>query len=97
MPRTIIEAMMMAKPVLATDIRGSREEVVNEETGLLVPVRSPDVLAEAIRRFVSNPAWGRELGIAGRARALSLYDESSVVSMQLQRIESEWRQYEALV
>ena len=42
MPRTIIEAMMLGKPVLATDIRGSREEVVHEETGLIVPVRSAD-------------------------------------------------------
>jgi len=94
MPRTIIEAMMMAKPVVGTDIRGSREEVVHGETGLLVPVRSPDALAEAIGLFVANPAWGRELGIAGRIRALSLYNESSVVSTQLERIESEWCQHE---
>ena len=52
MPRTIIEAMMMAKPVVATDIRGAREEVVAEETGLLVPTRAPEKLAAAIERFV---------------------------------------------
>jgi glycosyltransferase involved in cell wall biosynthesis len=97
MPRTIIEAMMMAKPVVATDIRGSREEVVHGETGLLVPVRSPEALAEAIGRFIADPAWGRELGIAGRTRALSLYDEKRVVSMQLDRIEKEVCQYETLV
>jgi glycosyltransferase involved in cell wall biosynthesis len=96
MPRTIIEAMMMAKPVVATDIRGSREEVVHGETGLLVPVRSPEALVEAIGRFIANPAWGRELGIAGGIRALSLYDEKSVVSMQLDRIEREVRQHETL-
>lgn len=96
MPRTIIEAMMMAKPVVATDIRGSREEVVHEETGLLVPVRSPGLLADAIGRFVENPAWGRILGTAGRARALRLYDEQAVVTTQLERIESEVRRHEAL-
>lgn len=89
MPRTIIEAMMMGKPVLATDIRGSREEVVHEETGLLVPARSPELLAAAIERFADNPAWGLRLGAAGRERALSLYDESNVVAMQLERIERE--------
>ncbi|MBK8743855.1 glycosyltransferase family 4 protein [Propionivibrio sp.] len=89
MPRTIIEAMMMAKPVLATDIRGSREEVVHEETGLLVPVRSPELLAAAIERFADNPAWGLMLGAAGRERALRLYDEKYVVAMQLERIGSE--------
>ena len=89
MPRTIIEAMMMGKPVLATDIRGSREEVVHEETGLLVPARSPELLVAAIERFAGNPAWGLRLGAAGRERALRLYDERNVVAMQLERIESE--------
>jgi glycosyltransferase involved in cell wall biosynthesis len=86
MPRTIIEAMMMAKPVLATDIRGSREEVVPEETGVLVPTRSPEQLAAAMRRFLEAPAWGRSLGLAGRQRALRLYDENVVVAMQIKRI-----------
>ncbi len=86
MPRSIIEAMMMAKPVLATDIRGSREEVVAEETGVLVPVRSPELLATAMRRFLEAPAWGRSLGLAGRQRALKLYDEKKVVAMQLEQI-----------
>jgi glycosyltransferase involved in cell wall biosynthesis len=97
MPRTIIEAMMMAKPIVATNIRGSREEVVNEETGLLVPVRSPELLASAIGRFVANPKWGRALGNAGRDRALSLYDERTVVSMQLEQIEIEVRRRETML
>jgi glycosyltransferase involved in cell wall biosynthesis len=72
MPRTIIEAMMMARPVIATNIRGSREEVVHEVTGLLVPVRSPEALAMAIQRLAKDPAWSVELGLAGRERALAL-------------------------
>jgi glycosyltransferase involved in cell wall biosynthesis len=86
MPRTIIEAMMMGKPVVATDIRGAREEVVAGETGLLVPSRVPEQLAAAIERFVRDPAWGRRLGQAGRQRALLLYDEEKVVALQLERI-----------
>ena len=86
MPRTIIEAMMMAKPVLATDIRGSREEVMPEETGVLVPPRSPEQLAVAMRRFLEAPAWARSLGMAGRQRALRLYDEKRVVALQLEKI-----------
>lgn len=86
MPRTIIEAMVMAKPVVATAIRGAREEVVSGETGLLVPTRAPDQLAAAIERFVCNPAWGERLGQAGRQRALMLYDERKIVALQLERI-----------
>ena len=91
MPRTIIEAMMMAKPVLATDIRGAREEVVIEKTGVLVPVRSSEMLADAMTRFVRDPAWGGALGEAGRKRALAVYDERKIIELQLDRIEQEAR------
>jgi glycosyltransferase involved in cell wall biosynthesis len=86
MPRTIIEAMMMGKPVLATDIRGAREEVVTEQTGLLVPTRSPQALAAAMERFIGDREWAGRLGNAGRQRALLLYDEKEVVARQLERI-----------
>ena len=86
MPRTIIEAMMMGKPVLATDIRGAREEVVTEQTGLLVPTRAPNALALAMERFIADREWARRLGDAGRQRALLLYDEKKVVALQLERI-----------
>jgi glycosyltransferase involved in cell wall biosynthesis len=81
--------MMMAKPVVATNIRGAREEVVPEETGLLVPVRSPNQLADAVERILLNPDWGRRLGKAGRARALRLYDEKLVIAEQIKRINKE--------
>ncbi len=83
MPRSIIEAMMTGLPVVATDIRGSREEVVPGETGLLVPVRDSEALAEALSRLVEDAALRRRLGRAGRARALELYDEAKVVARQL--------------
>lgn len=92
MPRTIIEAMMMGKPVVATAIRGAREEVVPEETGVLVPTRAPDQLAAAIARFVRDPAWGERLGQAGRQRALMLYDERKIVALQLEQIARAARQ-----
>lgn len=83
MPRSIIEAMMTGLPVVATDVRGSREEVVPGETGLLVPVGDSEALAEALSRLVGDAALRRRLGGAGRARALELYDEAEVVARQL--------------
>ena len=87
MPRTIIEAMMMALPVVATDIRGSREEVLDGETGFIVPVRDPEKLAESLRQLIQDPALGIELGKNGRERALKLYDEKNVVELQMRLIE----------
>ncbi len=90
MPRTIIEAMMMAKPVVATNIRGSREEVVPEETGLLVRLRSAVELAASIERFVLDPGLVRCFGNAGRARALRLYDENQVIAKQISLIKKKF-------
>ena len=86
MPRTIIEAMMMQKPVIATDIRGSREEVEQNVTGLLVPVKNSRKLAAAVSRIYSNPDWAAQLGHAGRKKALKHYDESKVISKQIEKI-----------
>jgi glycosyltransferase involved in cell wall biosynthesis len=86
MPRSIIEAMMVGLPVIATDIRGSREEVVRGETGLLVPVADKDALAGAIRELSADPALRQRMGDAGRRRALDLYDESKVIERQLKRL-----------
>jgi glycosyltransferase involved in cell wall biosynthesis len=86
MPRTIIEAMMMAKPVIATNIRGSREEVLSGQTGILVSVKSPRELAQAILFFASNPDKCIAYGNAGRERALSIYEEAHVVALQIDRL-----------
>lgn len=90
LPRTILEAMAMSKPVVGTNIRGTREAVIHGETGLLVPPRSPRLLAKAIKKLVDNPSWGTKLGNTGRIRAMQLFDEGRVVEKQILRIESEF-------
>jgi glycosyltransferase involved in cell wall biosynthesis len=83
MPRSIIEAMLSGLPVVATNIRGAREEVVEGETGYLVPVRDPTSLSHALKRLAGDPALRRRLGEAGLARARALYVEEKVVLRQL--------------
>ena len=84
MPRSIIEAMMTSLPVVATDIRGSREEVVHDETGFLVPVRDKDALARSLAGLVRDPILRARMGAAGRARALRLFDERNVIARQME-------------
>jgi glycosyltransferase involved in cell wall biosynthesis len=88
MPRSIVEAMLTGLPVVATDIRGSREEVAEGQTGLLVPVRDAKSLAAALRRLAGDPALRAKLGAAGLVRARDLYDETKVVARQLDLIEA---------
>jgi len=55
MPRSIIEAMMTGLPVVATDIRGSREEVIDGETGLLASEGNADAFAAALGHLLDDP------------------------------------------
>jgi glycosyltransferase involved in cell wall biosynthesis len=83
MPRTILEAMAAGKPVVATNIRGCREEVLDEATGLLVPVCNSDALAEAILRILSDDELAHRIGEAGRKRVQEEFDEADVLRRQV--------------
>jgi glycosyltransferase involved in cell wall biosynthesis len=80
LPMSVIEAMLVGLPVVATAIRGPKEQVVPEVTGLLVPARAVEPLAAALQRLAAEPALRRRMGEAGRARALDLYDEAKVLA-----------------
>jgi glycosyltransferase involved in cell wall biosynthesis len=83
LPMSVIEAMLSGLPVVASDIRGPREQVVNGVTGLLVPPRQVEPLAAALARLAADQALRAAMGAAGRDRALALYDETKVVARTL--------------
>jgi glycosyltransferase involved in cell wall biosynthesis len=83
MPRSIIEAMLSGLPVVATDIRGSREEVVDGKTGSLVPLGDVPALARALQRLAADATLRKAYGKAGRDRAVALFDERRIVERQL--------------
>ena len=68
LPNVVLEAMQFRKPVVATAAPGTTEVVADGSTGLLVPVRTPTALAEAIRTVIGDPELARRLGAAGRSR-----------------------------
>ena len=88
MPRSVIEAMAMGLPVVATNIRGSREIVIEGETGFLVPTRDVEKLAKAIESLIVNPRLCIQMGQAGRKRVTAIYDERVVINKQLDVISS---------
>lgn len=69
------EAAMRGTAVVATDIGGSPEIVVEGETGLLTPPDDPGALADALRRVLTDRDLAETLGRAARARALAEYRE----------------------
>lgn len=84
MPRSIIEAMAMECAVVATDIRGSKEEVVDGKTGFLVPVNSINILSDKIKELVEDEKLLKKMKNAGRRRAEKLFDEKEIVKKQLE-------------
>jgi glycosyltransferase involved in cell wall biosynthesis len=64
---SILDALAMRKPVVATNAGGIPEIVRDGQTGLLVPPRDPPSLAQAICRLIDDPGEARRLAQAGRA------------------------------
>ena len=83
-PVTVLEAMAMGLPVVATDVPGCREAVVAGETGFLVPPRNVDELVQAIRKLVEDPALRRRMGQAGRARVVQHFAVERIVEQYLE-------------
>lgn len=71
LPRVILEAMLMAKPVVASNIPGISELVINGETGFLVPPKNPEAFAEKILFLINNPDLRKQIGEKGRERVIN--------------------------
>ncbi len=64
----VMEAMAAARPVVASDVGGNRELIVDGKTGLIVPPRDASSLAQAILSLLQDPARATAMGRAGRER-----------------------------
>jgi glycosyltransferase involved in cell wall biosynthesis len=83
-PRTILEAMAMGRPIITTDAPGCRETVVEGENGFLVPIKSVDALSEAMQRFVDQPDLVAKMGQRSWAIAEEKYDVHKVNAVMLE-------------
>ncbi len=83
-PRTLLEAASMAKPIVTTDTVGCREVVEDGVNGFLVPVKDINELVVKIKLLVENPILRDEMGKAGRKRAIEEFDTKKVISQYLE-------------
>jgi glycosyltransferase involved in cell wall biosynthesis len=75
-----VEALLSETPVVAYASGGLPDVVVPEETGLLVPPRSPELLARALDDLLSRPDQGAALGRTGRTRMLTIFSPAAVAA-----------------
>jgi glycosyltransferase involved in cell wall biosynthesis len=70
LPVSLLEAAACGRPLIATDAPGCREIVLEDETGLLVPIENPAALAQAIMRLVESPELRARYGKSARRLVL---------------------------
>jgi glycosyltransferase involved in cell wall biosynthesis len=78
LPKALLEALAVGRPIVATDVPGCREAVNHGENGFLVPSHDPMALADALAVLIKDPALRVRLGKAGRKRAETEFSSASV-------------------
>ena len=87
MPRSVLEAMAMGRPIITTDAPGCRETVIEGKSGFLVPPQTVRPLAEAMERFVSDPGLIEPMGRHSRALAEDKFDVEKINAEMLREME----------
>ncbi|MGZ5200793.1 MAG: TIGR03088 family PEP-CTERM/XrtA system glycosyltransferase [Telluria sp.] len=79
-PVTLLEAMACALPTVCTRVGGIPDLVAEHHTGLLVPPREPQAMAQALATYVEQPQLAREHGMAGRRRVEARYSIDAMLA-----------------
>lgn len=83
LPKVVLEAMAAGRPVVATDIPGCREAVLDGQTGFLVPPRDAQALADALGKLISDSGLRQNFGAAGRERVEQNFSDEIVCQKTL--------------
>ena len=78
LPKSLLEAAALGRPMVATDAPGCREIVRHGETGLLVPIDQPQPLADAIATLAKDADLRRRMGDAARALAVARFSAADI-------------------
>lgn len=91
LPRVALEAMLLEKPVVASDVVGCNEVVAAGETGLLYPCGDVEALARALDALIDNPALRARFGAAGRQRVIARFSIERYVAGVEAALENVWK------
>jgi glycosyltransferase involved in cell wall biosynthesis len=80
-PNVVLEAAATGIPVITTECTGSRDSVVPEVTGLLIPPGYPEAISEAVLKLLRDPSRRRRMGEAARAWVCAHYSDERVLQL----------------
>jgi glycosyltransferase involved in cell wall biosynthesis len=78
--RVIAEAMFAGTPVIGSNAGGVPEFIIQNDTGLLTPLKDDAALAAAIQRYLDDPDWSRHVAARARVRAEQNFSSAATVS-----------------
>ncbi len=82
-PYTCLEAMSCSRPVIGTSAGGTREYIVHGESGVIIPPRDPQAIAESLLQLLGNEQERRRLGDNARSRVLAKYQRTEIARQTL--------------
>jgi len=88
LPKSLIEAASVGRPIVTTNVPGCREVVEDGENGFLVPPRDSFALADAIEKLLIDPQMRKTMGSAGRKRAVEEFSSAVIIRQTLDLYES---------
>lgn len=82
-PKVLLEAASSGRPIVTTDVPGCRQIGRQNENGLLVPIKNPTALAEAIKVLVENPSLRIKMGKRGREVVLEEFSDDIIIGQTM--------------
>lgn len=83
LPKALIEAAAASRAIVTTDVPGCRDSIIPNKTGLLVPIKDPQKLAEALKWLIEHPKERLSMGKAGRKFAEKEFKIEKIVQEHL--------------
>ncbi len=82
-PNSVLEAMAAARPVVATDVGGTRDLIRPAVDGFLVPAGNVNAIADALRTLVASAATRKSMGTSARERAAAEFSPAAIATALL--------------
>lgn len=83
LPKSLLEAAACGRVVITTDVPGCRYAITDGITGVLVPVKNAEAIADAIQKLIDNATLRHSMGLAGRKLAEQTFDIDIIVRQHL--------------